>query len=804
MFRNYLTVALRNIVRHKTYSIINIAGLAIGLACCIIITMQILFELSYDRFHQNSERIYRLTTTGTFKAGGPTKVSRMAYTIGAVGPAMKNDYPEVIENARLQGSSEIPMQYAGRNLMLRPISTETPFFKIFSFEFLAGDPETALAQPNNVVLTEDAAHRLFGDEDPLGKVVRYEEGKTDYKVTGVLRDIPKNSHLQFDMLLPLDQNHPQLNVFQTSHNYINYLLLKEGTKVEALRRKTPEFFKTYIPWAVDPDGYWESYDLEFQPLADIHLRSRGLTFDENDRQGDVTIVYFYGAIALILLLIAVVNFVNLTTARSAGRAREVGIRKVVGAGRGQLVGQFLGESIVISIIALVLAVSLIELSRPALTGIISNLDINSYFNSWVFAAISLGVTVAVGILAGAYPAFFISSFKPAAIIRGISSSGTAKGLLLRRILVVAQFTASIILVVCTLLVGQQLKYLHDRNLGFDKDLVVVMGLTYNMIDKGETIRQELLQNTNIKGVATSNSIFGDFISETGFTYEGDISEKGWNVPYMIVDYDFLSLYGLEMARGRDFSRQHATDQDQACIINETLARQIGWEEPLGKMVRPYKGEGTVIGVVKDFNFASLHDEIEPLVLFMKPNRDARYYFLNEISVKIKPDNVAATLAFMEEVWTSHEPGYPFDYKFLDQHLQALYDSEQRAAKITGVFSLLAVFISCLGLLGLISFSAQQRTKEIGVRRVLGASVGQVVLLLCRESIVLVSIAIALAVPVVWYSMDKWLDNFAYRIELGPGTFILGGVIALVIALFTVSYQAVKAAAANPVNALRYE
>ena len=802
---NYFTVAIRNLMRHKTYTAINVAGLAIGMACCIVISMQLIFELSYDRFHENSDRIYRMITVSTFKAGGASKYNRMAYTIGAIGPALKSDYPEVVENVRLQGSSEIPMQYAGHNLMLRPISTETSFFRVFSFEFVFGDAETALAEPNNVVLTEDTAHRLFGDEDPLGKVVRYEEGKTDYKVTGVLRDIPENSHLQFDMLLPLDQNHPQLNEFQSSHNYINYLLLKEGAKVEALRRKTPEFFKTYMPWAVDPDGFYKSYDLEFQPLADIHLHSKeGLQFDENDRRGDVAIVYFYGAIALILLLIAVVNFVNLTTARSAGRAREVGVRKVVGAGRRQLIGQFLGESVFLSLCALVLAVSLIELSRPALTGIISNLDINSFFNSWIFAAVSASVALAVGILAGAYPAFFISAFKPTAIIRGVSGSGAPKGLLLRRSLVVAQFTASVILVVCTLLVSQQLHYMQDRNLGFDKDLVVVMGLNYNMRNKGETIRQELLQNTNIKGVATSNSIFGSFISETSFTYEGDVSEKGWNVPYMIVDYDFLSLYGLELAQGRDFSRQHTTDLDQACIINEALARQIGWESPLGKMVRPYKGEGTVIGVVKDFNFSSLHDEIQPLVLFMKPTPDAKYYTLDEMSVKIKPDNVAATLAFMEKVWTSHEPARPFDYKFLDQHLEALYDSEQRAAKITGVFSLLAVFISCLGLLGLISFSTEQRTKEIGIRRVLGASVGQVVLLLCRESIVLVGISILLALPVAWYSMDRWLQDFAYRIELGPGIFLLGGALALAIALLTVSYQAVKAATANPVDALRYE
>jgi putative ABC transport system permease protein len=804
VFRNYLTVALRNLLRHKTYSIINIAGLAIGMACCIVISMQLVFELSYDRFHEKSERIYRMTTAIEFKAEGPTKLSWGAYTIGAVGPVIKKDYPEVIENARIQGSSAIPLQYAGRNQMLRPISTETPFFNIFSFEFEAGDPETALADPNNVVLTKDAARRLFGDEDPMGKVVRYEEGQTDYKVTGVLRDIPKNSHLQFDMLLPLDQNHPQLNVFQGSHNYINYLLLKEGAKVESLRRKMPEFLKTYMPNMVDPEGYFAGYEFIFQPLRDIHLHSTGLTFDDNDRKGDMAIIYFYIGIALILLLIAVVNFINLTTARSAGRAREVGVRKVAGASRGQLVGQFLGESIVISIVALFLAISLIEISRPALTGIINNLDINSYFGSWVFVAIALSVTIAVGILAGAYPAFFVSAFKPIAIIRGISSSGTPKGLLLRRSLVVAQFSASIILVVCTLFISRQLNYLHSRKMGFDKDLVVVVDLTLNMRKKFETIRQELLQHPDITVVATSCSIFGGFISKTGFTYEGDISEKGWNVPYMRVDYDFLSLYGLELAQGRDFSPQHATDLNQACIINETLARQIGWESPLGKMVRPYKGEGTVIGVVKDFNFASLHDEIQPLVLFMEYSDYLKNYSLGAMSVKIKPDNVAATLAFMEKVWTSHEPGYPFDYMFLDQHLQALYDSEQRVARIIGVFSLLAVFISCLGLLGLISFSAQQRTKEIGVRRVLGASVGQMVLLLCRESIVLVGISIALALPAAWYLMDRWLQNFAYRIELGPETFILGGVIALVIALLTVSFQAVKAATANPVDALRYE
>ena len=812
MFKNYLKVAVRILFRHKGYSAINIAGLAVGMACCIIFTMQAIFELSFDRFHEKADQLYRLINIQTHGGKGVEYAESSVHVgvnMGLTGEDMKNEYPEVLECARFQSTSG-RMQYKDKKLRFQPVYlAESSVFKMFSFKLIAGDEETALSEPYSVVVTEETALRLFGDEDPLGKVI-LKDGETGYKITGVVKDIPANSHIQFEMLMSYGDKAGQPKFKEYGSNYLStYLLLQPGADVKALENKFPDFAQRHMPGSVESN----QYKLYLQPLKEVHLHSSHIRYSYNHYKGDITYVYFYCALAVIVLLIACVNFINLSTARSTGRSMEVGMRKVAGAGRLQLIGQFLGESVFLSFCSLLLAVCLIELSLPVLsdffsgtTGFFGNVTANDFFGNWVFVLVSIGLALIVGVIAGSYPAFVISAFKPVVVLKGAASSGS-KGLLLRRLLVVAQFTASIILVICVLLVVRQLNYLRNENMGFNKDQVIVLPIT-GLRQSPETIRHELLQHPDITGVTASEGMFGQGNSESSFHFDGQGPDEKWMFSEMPVDYDFLSFYGLELTAGRDFSREMATDLTDAAIVNETFARELGWESSLGKKITfgTYSPpnfvdrELTIIGVVKDFNFYSLHKDIETLVMYMNPAR------LQRMHVRIRPENMASTLEFIEEQWTSRwsSADHPFEYTFLDEHLDNLYHSEERAAIIIGAFSLLTIFVSCLGLLGLISFSVQQRTKEIGIRKVLGASVSNIVLLLSKEFLMLLGIAIVIACPVAWYAMDRWLQNFAYRIELGPETFVLGGVIALVITVLTVSFQAVKAATANPVDALRYE
>ncbi len=617
--------------------------------------------------------------------------------------------------------------------------------------------------------------------------------------------MPKNSHLQFDMLLSITEliNNPNHKINNwRSFDFATYLLLDKGADSKSLEKKLPAFAKKYM----DP-RMLARVDIEFflQPLADIHLHSSHIIGEMNWGENDPAYVYGISLLAVIVLLIACFNFTNLSAARSTGRAREVGIRKIVGAKRVQLIRQFLGESVLLAFCAMALAIALVELALPALNAFFGDVLVFDYFGNWKLSLSLVGITIIVGVLSGSYPAFFISAFRPVIALKGPQSSKTGKAAI-RKTLVVAQFAVSVILLISTGVIMGQLQYIQDRNLGFNQDNIVTIPMGHIPSHQVyQTMRQKLLQNPAITGVTASHLKLGrkGGFSTTSFNFEGRSSEEPFSLYYLAVDYDFFSVYDLELVEGRAFSRQFGTDagSGRAYIVNQAAAKEMGWKRAEGKKVWQEKNsptDGQVIGVVKDFHFMSLHHDIEPFIMFINPGE------LAQMSVRIRPGNIGKTLDFLEATWDEYVPGSPFEYSFLDEHLGNLYRFEKRTANIVGVFSLLAIFVACLGLFGLISFSVQQRTKEIGIRKTMGASVAQIVLLLSREFMILFGIAILVAWPVVWYAMDRWLQDFAYRIELGPGAFVLGAVLALIIALLTVSFQAVKAAYANPVDALRYE
>jgi len=792
VFGNYIKVALRNLLRHKVYSAINIAGLAIGMAACMVISLWVSFHLSFDNFHAKGERIYVIINKIAITGTNPFYVQSVS---GPAGPSLKADYPEIIDYTRffpLRVST--PLQCAGRKFNIESVCfTDPSFLNMFSFGLISGDPGSALSEPDNMVLTEETAERIFGTEDPLGKVVRLPEWG-DYRISGVLKNVPANSVLQFNALVPIHKSRLEWIDWPNNNALATYLLLDQGADPKALEKKFPEFLKKFLP------GDFDNYVYSLQPLRDIHLHSTNIS-TQACQTVDITYIYIFPLIAFFILLIACINYMNLATARSAGRAREVGLRKTVGASRLQLVRQFLAESVFQAMLALILAVSLVELLLPSFNASFGTRLSLVYPGNWPILAGFVAVALGVGLLAGSYPAFFLSSVQPLAVLKGLLHRGST-GLALRRSLVVVQFGISMVLIVSTLLIVRQLRYLEEKDMGFNKEQVVNVPLTSSIRPKFDALRQELLRNPAVTGITASSEKLGVHPWQQAVNFEGQDQNEKWMFNIKVVDPDYIPFYGLRMVDGRGFSREFATDSSlNAYVINEALAREIGWDSPVGKRFKVWSAdhEGTVIGVMKDFNYLSLKQKLEPIALTLLPQLR-----LSTVSLRIRPENTAATLKYIEDTWARFEPDIPFEYSFLDQEFNRLYESDRMLGRLSGIFSLLAVFIACLGLLGLITYAAESRTKEIGIRKVLGASVKDIVLLLSQEFIWLLCLAILIAWPVAWYMINRWLENFAYRIEIGWMTFLLGGVIALVIAALTVSYQAVKAATANPVDALRYE
>ena len=810
MFKNYLTVALRNLRKHKGYSLLNLAGLALGMTCCLLIMLYVQDELSYDRFHPKAERIYRVV----LDAGIGGQFIKAANTAAPMAATLVAEVPEVEAAARFWRSGRVLLGYENNRFYEENfLWADSSAFAVFGFPLLQGDARTALAQPNTVVLTSEMARKYFGVENPVGKILRY-DNRLDLKITGVLQDVPRNSHLRFDFLGAMVSRQESQSPIWISNNYYTYLLLREGATPQQLEAKFPALVKKYVApqieraigknfdEAVAAGAKWGYF---LQSVTSIYLHSKDLQY-EIGVTSDAKYVYILGAIAVFILLIACINFMNLATARASKRAKEVGLRKVLGSERTQLIKQFLGEALLLAFMAMLVALTLMELLLPNFNQLADKaLSINGD-NVVMMIATLFGIMLVAGVLAGLYPAFVLSAFQPVAVLKGALRGGM-KSPRLRSTLVIAQFAISIVLLVSTGVVFEQLRFMREKNLGFQKEQVVLLPIeTAAGQAKFESLRGELLRHPHVVAVAASSSVPGRIFGDNAHHLEGAPPEIVYSLQTLWVSFEYLDMMEIPLVAGRGFSSNFPTDSTSAFIINETAVRHMGFtpESAVGQRLTALGGTPdqnetrTIVGVIKDFHFESLHLQIKPMVLSINPRQ------FGNISVRIRPENISATIGFLQEQWQAFEPGYPWRYSFLDDDFGRLFQREARLSQIFGLFTLLAIFIACLGLFGLASFVAEQRTKEIGVRKVLGATVQSVVMLLTKEFTKLVAFSFILAAPIAYFVMQNWLQDFAYRTALNPLLFLAAGVLALVIAWLTVSYQALRAALTNPVEALRYE
>jgi ABC-type antimicrobial peptide transport system permease subunit len=788
MFRNYLKVAVRNIRRNKAYSFINIFGLAIGMACCILILLWVQDELSFDQFHHNADRLGRVIADVEFSGQRP-----WAVTEAPLSQAMEQEYPEIARATRLQLGGRFRVRY-GEKLFVesRNIFVEPAFFEIFTFPFLHGDPEHALIGKRSMVITESMAQKYFGREDPIGKILNF-NNKLDFQVTGIIQNVPDNSHLQFDFVIPFawleDLGHDINN--WGNYNFFTYVLLGENTSFEKTNQKISGYLRT-----IDPENDTRLY---IQPLKRIHLHS-DFEYDAlAANNSDFKYVFIFSSIALFVLVIACINFTNLTTARSSNRAKEVGVRKVVGACRKDLLRQFFSETLSFVIIAFGVALGLVFLFLPVFNNLSAKqLSLDFSRNIYIPAGL-IGLAFLTGLLSGCYPSLYLSRFQPVNVLKR-TLIADPKSSALRKVLVVVQFALSIILIIGSTVVHHQIDFIRNKKLGFDKENLLYFPFVRQIRQQYETVKNELLMHTNIVGVTASSNLpsFGRNWSTGRLDWEGKNPDETILMQGVDVDYDFFQTFGMEMAAGRSFSREFPTDENSGVILNEEALRVMGLQNPIGKRFSVGDWQGTIVGIVKDYNFKSIHNRIEPLILVMV-NRQLNYLF-----VRIKSQDMPDTIKFLRNKWESYTSEYPFEYGFVDSLLDNLYKSEERVRTLFNYFTLMAIFISCLGLFGLSFYLIERRTKEIGIRKVLGASVPKIVMMLSREFLKWVLIANVIAWPVAYYFMDRWLQNFAYRTNIAIGTFLLSGVLAIFIAILTVSFQSIKAAVSNPADSLRYE
>lgn len=802
MLRNYLKIALRNLWRSKVFSSINVIGLSVGLASCLLLFMYITHELSYDDFQQKADRIVRVTMEYSMEG----RAAKIPQTGTKVAPEFGRQFPEIESGVRLINRDGVVIngdqQFSEKRIMF----ADSAFFSLFSFPLLKGNPQTALAGPNLVVLSESTAKKYFGTENPIGKGLRINTGGSfrDYSVTGVVEDCPANSQIKYDLLtsfltLPA-ANRPEE---WYSANYATYLLLRNPEAITSLQAKIPGFMKTQFSKEEMSGSNYLTYNLE--PIRRVHLHSEVEgSFEPN---GDLTYIYIFGSIALLILLIACVNYVNLATSRAVERAQEVGVRKVMGAQQGQLFGQFMGESVIVTSISLVLALLLAALTLPLFNTLS---DRQFSIETWLKPSsllLLLGIGVVVSLIAGSYPALVLARFQPIRVLKGqLKTAGAGQ---FRKTLIVFQFAITAFLIISTLLVRNQLSFIQHKKLGYSKDHVLLLPVDKEVLDKIHTLKSEFRQNADVQQVSLA--------SESPVFINGGYSMRRTNMPdgkYKMVaglqiDEDFIKTMNLHLVAGRDLTR---TDVEQAMhpdgdslnyyhfIPNESAVKELGWtpEQAIGQKIDMGSGrKGEIKGVVADFHFASMKQKIGPLILFPEMQGEI-------LLVKLAGNQLPNTLQFLESKWRTLIPNRPFSYEFMDEEFNKLYSAETRTGKIFSVFAFLSIFLACLGLFGLSAYTTAQRTKEIGVRKVLGASVFSIVGLLSKDFLKLVLVAILIASPLAWYGMNQWLQDFAYKIDIEWWVFALAGLLAVGIALLTVSFQSIKAALMNPVKSLKSE
>jgi putative ABC transport system permease protein len=797
MIKNYLKIAIRSLLKNKGISFINITGLAIGITSCILIFLYIHTELSYDKQNAKFERIFRVLTID--KALGVSS-NLVGITLPPLGPAMKNAFPEVKEEVRVSRSGKDLIEYNQKSLYTKDlIYAEPALFKVFDFDLVNGNKATALTKPNTAVLTQDMSKRIFGDENPIGKSFKVDNDK-NIEVVGVLKNIPTTSHLAMDIVISLYPTAQDTNLIKYLNSWNNiamttYVLLNDP--------KSKTSVESELEPLIRENNVGKNFNVTLQPLKDIHLKSSDILYDEaNQNKSDIGYIYSLFAVAVFIILIAAFNFMNLSTAMSVKRAKEVGLRKVVGAIKYQLVLQYLGESILLSFISLFLAMILVECFAPLI-----NLPIKGSFTLYfiehpIFITGLLLSTIILGLLSGIYPAFVLSKFKPVTVLKG-SAKNNKNGAWLRRILVIVQFTVSIGMIIGTYIVYQQLNYIRSKNIGYNREQVMTIDLNDQQLQRNsKSLENEIQKISYVEDVSLSSNLPGRGFNRTGIQPEGYSSKDDiWIVSIMSADEKFLSNMKMELAEGRNFSLRFPSDQKESVIINDAAAKAFKWENPLNKKLS-FGGSSpnklNVIGVVKDFNFASTRHQIEPLLIVNQPNAN------NILSIRIKKGMIPEAIKSVEETWRKINPNRPFDFSFLDDEFEQLYKTESSFSTLIGSFTFLAIFIACLGLFGLASYMTEQRTKEIGIRKVLGASIPGILYIISKQFIILILFANLIAWPLAYYFMNDWLRDFAYKIDIRISTFVIAGILTLMIALITISYQAIKAAIANPVKSIRYE
>ena len=816
MLRNYFKIALRNLSRHKFYSFINVVGLAVGLACCLVITFFVMDELSYDDHHKNRDRIYRVTSHGLY--GG--NEYHFPVAPAPLGPAVITDLPEVETAVRFRdrGSFLVTTPQMSESFKEhRLIFSDKDLFKIFSIPVLNGNPETALRDPMSLAISKSMASKYFGDEDPIGKTMIL-DGNQEYHVTAVYEDMPTSGHLQFDFVMSMASLEESRNTEWLSNNFFTYVLVRAGTEQDEFYKKLNAMAAQYIePQLISFIGKTlkefeaggNKVEFQVQPLDQIYLHSEFI-FDIG-ATGDITYVYMFSAIAIFILVIACINFMNLSTARSSNRAKEVGVRKVLGSFRSHLIRQFLTETILLCIIAFALAIALASVALPFFNNLAGKSMVMP-LNSFMFYGIILCCALFLGVLAGLYPAFFLSAFKPINVLKGKLALGTGSSFI-RSGLVVFQFFISILLIIATATVYRQLNYIQNKKLGFNKEQVLLINDAYMLGTKTTAFKEELAQLPKVSSVSMSGylPVHGYNRSDMSFWKQGlePTEDNLVNMQIWNVDEDYITTFGMELVQGRNFNEDLASDSN-AVILNEAAYKAYGLKEEEENVIQTFVFDETngsalpdqfetyrVIGVVKDFHFESMKESIDRLGLRLKRSAST-------ISIKFDSKDIRSVISSAEDTWKKFAPELPFNYSFLDTDFGKMYRAEQRLASVFTVFAALAVFIGCLGLFALAAFMAEQRTKEIGIRKVLGASVGKIVFMLSKEFSKLIIIAFITAAPIAWWVSSTWLDNYSYKVEIGIGLYLLAGTIALLIALLTVGYHSVKAAQANPVDSLRSE
>ena len=787
MLKSYLFIALRHIKHNKIYSLLNISGLAVGLSAFNLIGLYVQYELSFDKYHENADRIYRVVR------------DEKAFTPAALAPALKEEFPEVEAFTRIIQENNILLSYGENHFLEETIHWAGPqTFKIFTLPFIAGDPETALHNPNSIVLSQKTAEKYFGNEDPLGKIIILND-RTSFTVTGIFTEMPANSHFVMEIVLPYADwfRLNGIDITQWGGNFsYTFILLQEGADPTLLEEKIQPIIA--VPM-LEMFGRIKPYMQEFflRPITDIHLYSHRM--QEISMNNDIKTILIFSTLAFLILFIACINYMNLATARSIRRSKEIGMRKVVGAQRNHLVYQFLGESVTMTVLAFILSLIVTSLVLPTFNNLVEKpLTFDSVSNPHYFIGFVM-LVIFVGLFSGSYPALLVSGYKPIAVLRG-AFTRTAKGMMLRNLLVLFQFSITILLFICTLTIQEQLAFIQNMDVGYRKEQIITMDIRDSAVLQNiELIKEELSRHPDIKLVSTSARLPNDIDTFMSRYLNSNKPDDLITIFYNTVDYDFIDLYDIPIVEGRNFSREFISDQNGVFLVNEAAVRAAEWDYPVGRNFTHWNGKtGIIVGVMKDFNLHSLHSPIDPLYLFLNPSS------VSQLSIRISPMHIPSTLTYVKDVMKKFSSNYPFEYSFFDDIFNRAYHMEQRIVNIFRSFAVLAIMIACLGLLGLTAFTAEQRTREIGIRKVVGAPIPRIVLLLSKELMRWLILANLIAWPLAYFTMNKWLEKFIYRIDLHLLLFVSGSLLALSVAGVTIALQASRAAFTNPVEALKYE